>query len=224
MSTRRLAATALGVALVGAVLAHLVPGATVLREAFAHPQHVADTAGPDTLVLAWAGALAWAVWGWGVIGLLLTAATAAPGLLGRLAGTLLRGVLPAGARRTAAVALGIGLGVGLTTPAFATATESVAAAAPDWPSAESAPDWPDAVPAEPAPDWPTPADGDHVVLRGDCLWDIAAADLTNAAGSSPTAATIADAVAAWWTTNRSVIGPDPDLLLPGQVLHPPGRD
>jgi hypothetical protein len=224
MSTRRLVVTALGMALVGVVLAQLGPGVTVLRGAFAHPQHVADTAGPDSLVLAWAGALAWAVWGWGVLGLILTAATAAPGLLGRVAGTLQRGVLPAGARRAAAVALGIGLGVGLTTPAFATATESVAAAAPDWPSAESAPDWPDAVPAEPAPDWPAPADGDRVVLRGDCLWDIAAAHLTAEDGSPPTDAVIVEAVTAWWTTNRSVIGPDPDLLLPGQVLHPPGRD
>ena len=224
MSARRLAAAALAMALVGAVLAHLGPGATGLREAFAHPQHVADSAGPDTLVLAWAGALAWTVWGWGVIGLLLTAATAAPGLLGRVAAALLRGVLPAGARRAVAVALGIGLGVGLTTPAFATAPGSVAAAAPDWPPAAAAPDWPDAAPAEPAPDRPTPVDGDHVVLRGDCLWDIAAADLTAAAGSPPTDTAIADAVAAWWTTNRSVIGPDPDLLLPGQVLHPPGRD
>jgi hypothetical protein len=224
MSTRRLAATALGMTLVGAVLAYLGPGATALQEAFAHPQHVADTAGPDTLVLAWAGALAWTVWAWGVIGLLLTAATAARGLLGRVAATLLRAVLPAGARRAAAVALGLGLGVGLTTPAFATATEPVAAAAPDWPPAAAAPDWPEAAPAEPAPDWPTPVDGEHVVLRGDCLWDIAAAHLTADAGSPPTDAAIADAVATWWTTNRSVIGPDPDLLLPGQVLHPPGRD
>src|SRR5690349_9776136 len=150
MSTRRLVATALGMALVGAVFAHLGPGATALQEAFTHPQHLADTAGPDTLALTWAGALAWTVWAWGVIGLLLTAATAAPGLLGRVAGTVLRGVLPAGARRAAAVALGIGLGVGLTTPAFATATGSVATAAPDWPSAESAPDWPVAVPAQAA--------------------------------------------------------------------------
>jgi hypothetical protein len=223
MSTRRLVVTTLGMALAGLVLARLGPDGTALREALAHPQHVADTAGSDTVVLAWAAALAGAVWAWGVLGLGLTAATAIPGLLGRAARTLLRGVLPAGARRAAAVALGIGLGVGLTTPALA-AAESVTAAAPDWPSTESAPDWPDAVATDPAPDWPAPTDGEHVVVRGDCLWDIAAARLTAEAVAPPTDAEIAHAVSAWWTTNRPVIGRDPDLLLPGQVLHPPGQD
>jgi hypothetical protein len=28
-------------------------------------------------------------------------------------------------------------------------------------------------------------------------------------------------VDAWWSANADVIGPDPDLLLPGQVLQPP---
>jgi hypothetical protein len=28
-------------------------------------------------------------------------------------------------------------------------------------------------------------------------------------------------VHAWWVANAGVIGPDPDLLLPGQVLRPP---
>ncbi|NYJ04589.1 LysM peptidoglycan-binding domain-containing protein [Petropleomorpha daqingensis] len=214
MSTRRLGVTTLGMALVGVVLAHLGPDETALRAALAHPQRVADTAGPDTVVLAWAAALAWVVWAWGGLGLGLTAASAIPGLLGSVARTLLRGLLPAGARRAAAVALGLGLGLGLTTPAFASA-ESVPVSAPDWPGAE---------PAEPAPDWPAPTDGDHVVVRGDCLWDIAAAHLGAAPDSPPTAAGIAEAVGAWWTANRSVIGPDPDLLLPGQVLHPPGRD
>jgi hypothetical protein len=32
---------------------------------------------------------------------------------------------------------------------------------------------------------------------------------------------VAAAVQAWWRTNAAVIGPDPDLLLPGQVLQPP---
>jgi nucleoid-associated protein YgaU len=32
---------------------------------------------------------------------------------------------------------------------------------------------------------------------------------------------VAAAVDAWWHANAAVIGPDPDLLLPGQVLRPP---
>jgi hypothetical protein len=217
MSTRRLVGTTLGMALAGVLLAHLGPDLAGLRAALAHPQHVADTDRPDAVVLAWAATLAWAVWGWGVAGLGLTAASAIPGLLGRVAGAMLRGVLPAGARRAAALALGIGLGVGVGAPAFASpAPGESTAAAPDWPSAVPAP-------ADPAPDWPAPAAGDHVVVRGDCLWDIAASRSTTDAGR-PTDPEIAEAVHAWWTANRSVIGPDPDLLLPGQVLHPPGLD
>ena len=34
-------------------------------------------------------------------------------------------------------------------------------------------------------------------------------------------AEIAAAWPAWHATNRDVVGPDPDLLLPGQVLHEP---
>jgi hypothetical protein len=229
MSTRRLVVTTLAMALIGVLLGFLGPDAAALREALTHPQRVADAAGPDTVVLAWAAALAWAVWAWGALGLGLTAATAVPGLLGRTARTLLRLVLPAGARRAAAVALGIGLGVGIGAPVLAGAApaDAVAVSAPDWPAAAgpalALPDSP-AVPAEPTPDWPAPSAGDHVVIRGDCLWDIAAARLTSDTGAAPTVGEIADAVHAWWTANAAVIGPDPDLLLPGQVLHLPGLD
>ena len=66
-----------------------------------------------------------------------------------------------------------------------------------------------------------PADGSaHVVVRGDCLWDIAAARLTDA-GATATNAEIAVATQAWWAANADVVGPDPDLILPGQVLHAP---
>jgi nucleoid-associated protein YgaU len=229
MSTRRLAVTTLAMALIGVLLGLLGPDVAGLREALTHPQSVADAGGPDTVVLAWAATLAWAVWVWGALGLGLTAATAVPGLLGRTARALLRLVLPAAARRAAAVALGIGLGVGIGAPVFASAAPAtVAVSAPDWPADGSpvpaAPDWPTAVPADPAPDWPAPGPGTHVVVRGDCLWDIAAARLASGPGSPPTDGQIADAVHAWWTTNASVIGPDPDLLLPGQVLQLPGLD
>jgi nucleoid-associated protein YgaU len=56
-----------------------------------------------------------------------------------------------------------------------------------------------------------------VVHTGDTLWSLAAAGLPANAG--------AEAVAARWPhihrVNRGVIGPDPDLILPGQVLHVP---
>jgi hypothetical protein len=59
------------------------------------------------------------------------------------------------------------------------------------------------------------------VLRGECLWSIAEADLLARTGSVPTVAEVAVAVDRWWTANAAVIGDDPDLLLPGQVLRPP---
>jgi hypothetical protein len=79
------------------------------------------------------------------------------------------------------------------------------------------PDWPAAAPTAPAA-----ALGDeHVVVRGDCLWHIAAGRLLAHLDRPPTDGEVATAVRAWWTANAEVIGPDPGLLLPGQVLRPP---
>src|ERR687890_479129 len=57
-------------------------------------------------------AVAWSVWLWGALGLILTALSALPGFAGTLAGALTECLLPAGARRTAALALGVGLVTG----------------------------------------------------------------------------------------------------------------
>lgn len=56
-----------------------------------------------------------------------------------------------------------------------------------------------------------------VVRKGDSLWSIAAREL----GRSATAAAIAARWPDWYATNRQVIGTDPDLILPGQVLRIP---
>jgi len=58
-----------------------------------------------------------------------------------------------------------------------------------------------------------------VVRRGDSLWALAARHL----GPGATDAEIAAEWPRWYTANRATIGPDPDLLLPGQVLRPPGE-
>lgn len=57
----------------------------------------------------------------------------------------------------------------------------------------------------------------HVVRRGDCLWDVVERHL----GSRATPAEVVAALPHWYETNRSVIGDDPDLVLPGIVLHAP---
>jgi nucleoid-associated protein YgaU len=91
----------------------------------------------------------------------------------------------------------------------------------DWPSAPASdlvPDWPGS-----SADRPQPAPGEHVVLRGQCLWDIAADWLQQQTPGAPVpAAAVARATRDWWQANAAVIGPDPDLLVPGQVLRPPG--
>jgi hypothetical protein len=214
--------------LIAGALWALGPDGAALQAAVSHPQRTSDVAGPDAVVLAWATLLAWAIWGWGALGLTLTAGSALPGLLGATARALLRAVLPRAARRAAAVALGVGLGVGVGAPVVATAAppHQPAATAPDWPAstgspARAVPDWPAPPPADPAPDRPATTAGEHVVLRGDCLWDIAATRLREDTGRAPTDREIAVAVRSWWQANAAVIGPDPDLLLPGQVLRPP---
>ena len=53
--------------------------------------------------------------------------------------------------------------------------------------------------------------------RGDSLWAIAARHL----GPGATDAEVAEEWPRWYAANRAVIGPDPDLVLPGQVLRAP---
>jgi nucleoid-associated protein YgaU len=238
MSIRRLVALAAVMGLIAVVLGALTPAFPAMADAVAGAQRTADTQGADVLVSSAAGLLAWAVWLWGALGLVLTAASTVPGAVGGAARALLHVALPAGARRSAALLLGIGLGVsaplaGAVLPALApSATAATVAAAtvqdvPDWPGAAQSvapapvPDWPGAAPAAGVPSQ-APAPGDRVVVRGDCLWRIAAASLLGQLGRLPDDAEVAAAVDAWWRASAEVIGPDPDLLLPGQVLRAPG--
>ena len=233
MTVRRLVLTGAAMGLVALALAALTPGATVMAGALAAPQRTADTVGADALVVAAAGLLAWAVWAWGALGLVLTAASALPGALGGAARLATHVLLPAGARRGAALVLGLALGVAAPLAGVAVTVMAPPAAAaptgavPDWPDGPAPAAAPASVPtADPVPDWPDghpapAADGAHVVLRGDCLWHIAAGRLSAQHGAAPTDGEIARAVQAWWAANADVIGPDPDLLLPGQVLRPP---
>jgi hypothetical protein len=236
MSLRRWVGAAAVMCGVAWALRSASPGLLELQAAATDPQGLVDRAGADTLVLVAVPVLAWLCWAWGALGLLLTAASTVPGVTGRLAGVLLAGVLPAGARRVAAVALGLSLSTAApavllpTAPTLAVAgaaADSSRSAEPllvDWPTTPAGdvvPDWPGTPPA--TPDWPPAARDEHVVVRGDCLWDVAAAWLQRQAPDSPVRdAEVQRAVQAWWQANAAVIGTDPDLLLPGQVLRPPG--
>ncbi len=238
MSGSRLVATTAAMAAAAAGLRVLTPDLPDLTAHGFDPQRVVDTSGPESLLLAGVAAVAWLVWAWGALGLVLTALSALPGLGGAAARVVLRRVLPASGRRAAALALGVGL---VAAPALTACTTAVsvppvvpvadtrAPTVPDWPSRAPAgplPDWPaprgaPAAPAAAVPDRPAPAPGDHVVLRGECLWSIAEADLRARTGLDPTDADVLAAVDRWRTVNAALLGEDPDLLLPGQVLRPP---
>ncbi|WP_284762278.1 LysM domain-containing protein [Arthrobacter sp. efr-133-R2A-63] len=63
----------------------------------------------------------------------------------------------------------------------------------------------------------SPERGEVVVKRGDSLWSIAARQL----GPMASDVDIALHWPKWYATNRNVIGDDPGLLIPGQILQPP---
>ena len=60
-------------------------------------------------------------------------------------------------------------------------------------------------------------DDEHVVTKGETLWQIA--DRKTTGGP----AAVADEVKRIHRVNRATIGPDPDLILPGQLLSLPGE-
>ena len=216
-------AAALGWGTSGAVAAVTAPG---------------PAAFDDLLALVAAG-VAWAVLAWLAAGLLLCLAAGARRTDGRL-DRVARAVTPLALRRLAALLLGLGLvgaPVALAMPAQADRT--VAAATHQADPTEPAVDvpaldrWTPDRPAAPAATASQLADppallvtrphrgravtGHVVVRRGDTLWDIAA----RALGPDASVAEIAAIWPRWYAANRSTIGPDPDLIRPGQRLRPP---
>jgi nucleoid-associated protein YgaU len=67
----------------------------------------------------------------------------------------------------------------------------------------------------------------RVVKPGESLWEIAAAELGATAGDRAAGdgaagdGAVAKRWPQWYAANRAVIGPDPDLILPGQALRIP---
>lgn len=198
----------------------------------------------DELVTASSSAVALGLLLWVSAGLLVSVLGTLPGRVGGLAGRVRDRVAPAAVRRCAGILLGVTIAGSLAPGAAATETAAAAAVAsaapaPSWTVAPAAALASAAVPEPaPEPEWtPAPvrpqppvsltaqrtevadeAPAEVVVRRGDTLWDLAAAHLTPEATDSE----IAAAWQRWYAENRSVIGADPDLILPGQVLTVPG--
>ena len=191
--------------------------------------------------------VAWALAAWLALTVLVTAGAHLPGLAGRVLGALSDLLAPAAVRRTVEVALGLTVAVGVLGASPAAATPADPAAGPsvdapaatpnlDWSAAAPAPslDW--APPAAAAPggpdlDWaaepaapPAPGAEPVVVQSGDTPWGLAEQQLTQAGGTAPTDAEVAQAWPSWWAANRDAIGDDPDLLHPGTPLAPPPVD
>ena len=181
--------------------------------------------GPVEALQAAATLVGWAVLAWLSACLALTWLARLPGPVGRLASRLGTAVTPGLLRRLAAAALGVGLA---TTPVVANATTadpsgvvSVSAASLDRPvgaltPAATQPEARTQAPPAVVPDVDVP-DTAVQVRPGDSLWAIAARALGPQAGP----AEIAAQWPRWYAANRAAIGPDPDLLHPGQWLHAP---
>jgi LysM domain-containing protein len=158
--------------------------------------------------LAAALLLGCAVWWWLVITVVVVEAARGVADEGRRR----RGV-PGGVRRVVLAACGVALVGGLAQPSYAGSSHRGLAGLP----------LPDRAVA-----WRHGARADHpaappqtvVVRSGDTLWSIAARGL-------PPDSPAVDITARWhsiYAANRSLIGPDPDVIVPGQQLRLPGKE
>jgi nucleoid-associated protein YgaU len=186
---------------------------------------------------------------WLGLGMTLSALSALPGALGQDCSALADRLAPAAARKIVAFVLGTTLTAALV-PGTAVARTGLEAPRPGLVVAaqiafgglaDAAPDASfrlvsDAVPAvdgAPPPSWSperhsspqrrmsperraSPTDG-VAVRRGDTLWSIAAHHL----GPAATSADIDGEWHRWFAANREVIGDDPNLIVPGQLLSTP---
>jgi LysM repeat protein len=201
-----------------------------------------------------AGVALWLVCAWLCVGLVACLASRLPGAGGRAADVLASLVLPRALYRLAVGAVGLGVLAGpvaataqpaaatpaAATPAAATPAAATPAAAargvvpaPVWPTdtlpaptlpVETADPAPTRTAADPAPTRPDPnprAPARTITVRaGDSLWRIAAAHLP--APTSPQQ--VAAAWPRWYAANRAAIGPDPNQLVPGQLLRAPSAE
>lgn len=202
----------------------------------------AGSAGIDDVVGLLAGLVACSVLGWMGLLSVMAAAVQVPGLARRIAVHTARTLVPS----TATGLLRIGLGMAaVSTPVTATLPATAAGISVGPYDAEDGggpativlpgvgrpaitPPRAEAARATSAGESHAQANGRSngagdttsdavVVVSGDCLWTIAA----RAIGPDATNAEIAVAWPRWYARNRTTIGADPDLLIPGMVLRPP---
>lgn len=192
----------------------------------------------DAVVATSAALIGALVCGWLALGVIVTAVQALGGLLHRPS------MLPAALRTMVIWTVGAGLTVGAMSPAAARTdatsveaagrTAAIAAFTPvdvGWAPSDPDPDHTAggtrSLPPQPAPPQEAPdaravqagaTAGSVQVVAGDTLWGIASRHL----GGQASETQIAREWQRWYAANRDTVGPDPDLIHPGQVLRPPG--
>ena len=210
---------------------------TDLARQLGHQREWLARVGTDAALVTVAGTVLWVAAAWLGLGLVSAGARRAPGRIGALADRICAAVLPRIVLRLVAGSTGLGM---LLAPLPAVATISTTAAAAgataSKPAPVPAPAWPSttppaghASPARPvdAPRWPsatTPVAhpsggrGDSVTVQpGDCLWLIAGRRL----GPHASDAAVTVAWSRWYAANRPLIGADPNVITPGEVLQAP---
>jgi nucleoid-associated protein YgaU len=218
-----------------AVLLTMSPDWTQLATDLSAPHHWLARVGADKAALTVVGAASWCVALLLAIALGLATAAALPGRGGALARAVADRLLPAVLMRALAAVAGVSV---LIAPVAASGTTPRGGAHPG--PAVPAPRWPvdpqpgalqigwPTDPPTPPPQHPDPrhaaspaAPADAVasvrVQPGDSLWVIAARRL----GQHASDADIAGAWPRWYAANAQVIGDDPSLIRPGEVLRAP---
>ena len=231
---RLLAGLGWGVGLAVAALVLAGSSAPLFAALADRPERADSAVAVGALLGAWA-LLAWLVLGVGLTlaEVLVTSVDRGLGSVTRVVAQAAAALTPGALRMALHTSLRVGLAAGgvggvalCMTPAQAvTATWSTAAVVDDaateeWPSLDR--------PARPLveahsrtqrPRSTTAPRGHYRVAPGDSLWSIAARHLPPGAD----AAAIDRAWPRWWRANRDVIGADPGLIHPGQVLRRPVR-
>lgn len=161
---------------------------------------------------------------WLALALVSSALAELPGAAGELFGVLSHRVTPAVLRRTGAGLLSGALAVPVASPALASALGVLPGLSTPMVPVSGRGPTPLRAAGErlPDPDWvadPAPAGrSPKVAVRpGDCLWSIAARRLPPDASAQ----LVDQSWRRWYAANARVVGPDPDLIRPGQQLQPP---
>lgn len=210
-----------GIAGLCALLAVAAPPSAVAATLADLPT-AAQEHGPEAVGLALAGAGCWVALAWLALAVVVSVAASRPGRCGQVARGIAAVTVPPAVRRMLAVGVGLAVVTAATGPALAAGpptqrTVVAGTLAGALPGAPGSFDWP--LPQSQPPNRPRPSTAVAIVRPGDTLWAIARRHLPAGAGD----AAIAAAWPRWYAANRSVIGPDPDLLLPGQRLVPPSN-